>query len=143
MALIGMRGISVGFGGPLVLDNLTFQIERGERVCLLGRNGEGKSTLLSVISGDISPDTGDIIRQPGLRIGYLAQETPSDLQGTVFDVVAGRHQMQEHQRKPTPPQADSADAEWRVGRFEIVVILGNVHVADDVEEIVAVLRRQV
>ena len=56
MALISMRDISVGFGGPLVLDGLTFQIERGERVCLVGRNGEGKSTLLSVVSGDVSPD---------------------------------------------------------------------------------------
>lgn len=114
MALISMRGISVGFGGPLVLDNLTFQIERGERVCLSGRNGEGKSTLLSVISGDVSPDTGDIIRQPGLRIGYLSQETPPTMQGTVFDVVAGHHHIQGNQSIPTSPNDD--DAEWRVER---------------------------
>lgn len=116
MALISLRDISVGFGGPLVLDGLTFQIEPGERVCLLGRNGEGKSTLLSVVSGDTPPDSGDIIRQPGLRIGYLAQETPQGLQGTVLDVVAGRHHIEDRQPTPSPSNDAVADAEWHVER---------------------------
>ena len=105
MALISMREISVSFGGPLVLDRTNFQIERGERVCLLGRNGEGKSTLLSVVSGDVSPDIGDMIRQPGLRIGRLPQDVPQGIQGTVFDVVAGSDRAKGHEPKMPPPVA--------------------------------------
>ena len=88
MALISLRDVSVSFGGPAVLEHLTLHIEVGERVCLLGRNGEGKSTLMRLISGDLSPDTGDILRQQGLRIGHLPQEVPQDLQGTVIDIVS-------------------------------------------------------
>jgi ATP-binding cassette subfamily F protein uup len=91
MALISMRDVSVGFGGPLVLEHINLQIQRGERVCLLGRNGEGKSTLMRLISGDIPPDTGDIVRQPSQRIGHLPQEVPQGMQGTVLDVVAAHH----------------------------------------------------
>ena len=87
MALISLRDVSVSFGGPSVLEHLTLHIEAGERVCLLGRNGEGKSTLMRLISGDLSPDTGDVLRQQGLRIGHLPQEVPPDLQGTVIDIV--------------------------------------------------------
>jgi ATP-binding cassette subfamily F protein uup len=87
MALISLRDVSVSFGGPPVLEHLTLHIEAGERVCLLGRNGEGKSTLMRLISGDLSPDTGDVLRQQGLRIGHLPQEVPQDLQGTVIDIV--------------------------------------------------------
>lgn len=116
MALISMRDISLGFGGPLVLDGLSLQIERGERVCLVGRNGEGKSTLLSVISGEISPDAGDIVRQPGLRIGHLAQEVPQGLSGTVFDVVASRHRPQDRQSPSLQPNHDSDDTQWHVER---------------------------
>jgi ATP-binding cassette subfamily F protein uup len=88
MALISLRDVSVSFGGPSVLEHLTLHIEAGERVCLLGRNGEGKSTLMRLISGDLSPDTGDVLRQQGLRIGHLPQEVPPDLQGTVIDIVS-------------------------------------------------------
>jgi len=55
MALISLSNISIAFGGPKLLDDLSFQIERKQRVCLLGRNGTGKSTLMKIISGDIAP----------------------------------------------------------------------------------------
>lgn len=84
-----MRDVTVAFGGPPILENLSLQIERGDRVCLLGRNGAGKSTLMRVIQGEISPDAGEIIRQAGLRIAYLPQEVPQGLQGRIADVVAG------------------------------------------------------
>jgi ATP-binding cassette subfamily F protein uup len=116
MALISMRDISLGFGGPLVLDSLSFQIERGERVCLVGRNGEGKSTLLSVISGGVSPDAGDIIRQPGLRIGHLAQEVPQGLSGTVFEVVANRQPCQNRHPTSLPSNDNTGDTHWHVDR---------------------------
>jgi len=87
MALIDLQDISLSFGGPLVLDRVNLRIEPGERVCLVGRNGEGKSSLMKLINGDYPPDSGRIIRRQGLRTARLSQEVPSDLTGTVFDVV--------------------------------------------------------
>jgi ABC transport system ATP-binding/permease protein len=88
MALLGMQDVSIAFGGPPVLDHAAFSIERGERVCLLGRNGTGKSTVLKLLDGTISPDAGEIVRQTGINVTRLEQEIPTDLGGTVFDVVA-------------------------------------------------------
>ena len=77
MALLSLRGVSLAFGGPRLLDQVDLQIEPGERLCLLGRNGEGKSTLLRLIRGEIEPDEGTIIRQQGLRITRLPQDVPA------------------------------------------------------------------
>ena len=88
MALLSLRDVSLAFGGPRLLDRVDLQIERGERVCLLGRNGEGKSTLLRLIEGEIEPDEGEVIRQQGLRIARLPQEVPEGQGGTVADEVA-------------------------------------------------------
>ena len=88
MALLSLRDVSLAFGGPRLLDQVDWQIERGERVCLLGRNGEGKSTLLRLISGDLEPDEGQVIRQQGLRIARLPQEVPEGRGLTVADEVA-------------------------------------------------------
>ena len=89
MALLSLQEVSVGFGGLLILDRVSLQIERGERVCLLGRNGAGKSTLLKLINGAVLPDSGEVVRQKGLRSAYLSQEIHRDVQGTVFDIVLG------------------------------------------------------
>jgi len=88
MALLGMRDVSIAFGGPLVLDHASFSIERGERVCLLGRNGTGKSTIMALLDGTIMPDTGEVVRQTGVSVATLAQEIPAHLGGTIYDVVA-------------------------------------------------------
>jgi ATP-binding cassette subfamily F protein uup len=87
MALLSLQKVSISFGGPLLLDEVSLQIERGERVCLLGRNGEGKSTLLKLINGEVVPDSGDIVRQKGLCTAYLSQEIPRELNGTVLEIV--------------------------------------------------------
>jgi ATP-binding cassette subfamily F protein uup len=63
MALLALQNISVAFGGPPVLREANLAIERGDRVCLLGRNGAGKSTLLQVIEGTMQPDSGEVVRQ--------------------------------------------------------------------------------
>lgn len=89
MALIGLKDVCVGFGGHPLLDRVSFQIERGERVCLLGRNGTGKTTLLRLIQGDIVPDDGDTMRQQGMRIAMLSQEVPQTLSGVTIDIVSG------------------------------------------------------
>src|SRR6476469_6770899 len=75
MALLGLQDVSIAFGGPPVLDHASFSIERGERVCLLGRNGAGKSTLMRLLDGTMKPDAGDVIR-------------PTGVDGTIFDVVS-------------------------------------------------------
>lgn len=87
MALLSLKQLTVSFGGPNLLDKVEFQLDRGERVCLVGRNGAGKSTLMKVIAGEILPDGGEIIGQ-GLNIARLEQEVPEGTDGTVFDVIA-------------------------------------------------------
>lgn len=71
------------------MERVTLQVEKGERVCLLGRNGEGKTTLLRLISGEIEPDSGVITLQRGTTVAGLSQELPSDVSGSVYEVVAG------------------------------------------------------
>ncbi|TAN60699.1 ATP-binding cassette domain-containing protein [bacterium] len=87
MALINLRRITIGFGSPLLIDGVDLQIERGERVCLVGRNGAGKSTLMKVVSGEVKPDGGEITTQQGLKVTRLTQEVSQNLTGTVFDVI--------------------------------------------------------
>ena len=88
MGLIWINEVSVSFGGPRLLDNATLQIEAGERIGLLGRNGSGKSTLMKLLMGDITPDSGEIIRSGEIRIAMLPQDVPDDVPGTIYDVVA-------------------------------------------------------
>jgi len=88
MALLSMEDVTVGFGGPRVLDRVTLRIDKGERIGLVGRNGAGKSTLMRVIQGDLPPDAGEVIRQQGLSVAMLTQEVPRDLAGTIYDEVA-------------------------------------------------------
>jgi len=88
MALLGLRGVTVSFGGPALLDRVDLSIERGERLCLVGRNGSGKSTLMKVLSGEIAPEDGEVVRQGGLKVARLTQEVPHGLAGSVYDVVA-------------------------------------------------------
>ena len=89
MALMGMRDVCWGFGETPLLENVTFQIEKGERVCLVGRNGVGKSTLLKLLGGDIPPDSGDIWRRQGISVAALRQDVPAGFEGTTLEVVAG------------------------------------------------------
>ena len=87
MAYITIRDVQLAFGGPALLDGANFNLERGERVCLIGRNGEGKSTLLKLIEGSLLPDRGEIALQNGITISMLAQDVPMD-SGKVADIVA-------------------------------------------------------
>ncbi|MEE4357309.1 MAG: ATP-binding cassette domain-containing protein [Desulfococcaceae bacterium] len=89
MALLHVNHVSFGFGGPPLLEDIRLQIESGERVCLIGRNGSGKSTLFRIICGEISPDAGEIISSPGIRIASLPQEVPRGIKGRVSDIVSG------------------------------------------------------
>jgi len=88
MALVTLQDISLSFGGPLLFNGVSLQIEPGERICLVGRNGEGKSTLMQAISGELAPDGGSVIRRQGLRTARLSQEVEPHLSGAVRHIVA-------------------------------------------------------
>ena len=88
MSLFSLLDVSLSFGGPFVLEKANFQVDPGERVCLLGRNGAGKSTLMKVIAGEIKADTGQVFREPGAVFTRLTQEVPLDLTGDVRALVA-------------------------------------------------------
>ncbi len=87
MALISLQEISLAFGGPLVFDRVSLQLEPGERVTLLGRNGVGKTTLMKVMAGQVEIDGGEILYQKGIKVTHLPQEVPQNIKGTVFDIV--------------------------------------------------------
>ena len=117
MALFSVNNLSMSFGGPKLLDSISFQIEPGQRVCLMGRNGEGKSTLLRLLAGDLTPDSGEIARANGLTVARLSQKVPEVLSGTVYEVVTqglgevGRH-IAEHHKALASGDADRlADAQ--------------------------------
>ncbi|MGN0886148.1 MAG: ATP-binding cassette domain-containing protein [Candidatus Spyradenecus sp.] len=83
MALITLHNVTLGFGNAPVLENISLSIEPGARACVTGRNGEGKSTLLKVLAGVLEPDSGEVLRQNGLRVAYLPQDVPEDRPGSV------------------------------------------------------------
>lgn len=87
MALVTLRDVSLSFHFPLILDGVNLQVEPGERVCLLGRNGSGKTSLLRLIHGEIDPDEGEVVRQQGLATAMLPQEVPRQFSGSVFDEI--------------------------------------------------------
>lgn len=88
MALLSLQNMEIAFGGPKLLDGVTLQVEPGERICLIGRNGEGKSTLLKLVDGSLEPDAGTMIRQSGVQVARLQQTVPQNIEGTVFDLVS-------------------------------------------------------
>jgi len=88
MALFNLNDLSHAFGGAPVLDHINFQVDPGERVCLVGRNGAGKSTLMRIIAGELAADSGVVSRQPGAHFARLNQEVPTNIAGTVHELVA-------------------------------------------------------
>lgn len=88
MPLLRFEKVSLAYGDHPLLDHTGFQIRKGERVCLLGRNGVGKSTVMKLVSGSILPDDGTIWRKPGLKLGVLSQDLPDQDEKKVYDVVA-------------------------------------------------------
>ena len=89
MWLTSLNNVSLAFGGPLLLDGASLRINEGERLCLLGRNGAGKTSLMRLIAGELQPDRGEISRKQGLTTALLPQDVPRGLTGTVHDLVTG------------------------------------------------------
>ena len=88
MPLVTLDHVSIAYGHLPLLDDASLQVEPRERICVIGSNGTGKSTLLRIASGEQAPDTGSVWRQPGLRIGRLVQDAPLLDSRSVFDVVS-------------------------------------------------------
>ncbi len=88
MALISLQNVNLGFGGPLLLEDVNLQIESGEWIGLLGRNGMGKSTLLKLVNGDLLPQSGQVARQQNVRTAYMPQEVPLGMTGIVHEIVS-------------------------------------------------------
>lgn len=88
--LMSMKNVSLAFGGPSVLENVTLSVDRGLRAALTGRNGEGKSTLMKVMAGKLEPDTGEIVRANNLKTIYVSQAVPADIPGdNEFNSLSG------------------------------------------------------
>ena len=88
--LMSMKDVSLAFGGPSILDGVSMSVSKGLRAALTGRNGEGKSTLLKVVAGELEPDAGEIVRAPGLNTVYVSQSVPADRPGDdAFNALSG------------------------------------------------------
>lgn len=87
MNLITLRDVHLHHGHKIILDKANLQLARGERACLIGRNGEGKTSLLNLLTGQIQADSGEINFMPGIVIKSLLQEVPQQLTGSIFEVV--------------------------------------------------------
>ncbi len=88
MPLIRLTNVSIAYGTHALLDGANFQLSAGERVGLLGRNGEGKSTLMKIIDGEVHTDSGEIWRKPALKIARLEQAPELPGEQSIYDVVA-------------------------------------------------------
>lgn len=86
--MLSVRKVNLGYGGAPLLDDLSLEINDGDRACLVGRNGTGKTSLLEIIAGIAEPDSGEIQLVSGRRMAYLPQKVPSELDGTVAHVLA-------------------------------------------------------
>ena len=88
MSLLTVKNLYHSFGEAPVLDHVNLTIDKGERICLVGRNGTGKSTLLKLLAKKIKPDDGEIIYSRDMRVAELRQDVPETIPGSIYDVVA-------------------------------------------------------
>ena len=88
MALVSIKGISLSFGSGPILDTIDLNIEPGDRACLVGRNGTGKSSLLKILHGTQAPDSGEILASKDTRTAYLPQDVPGDIAGSVEAIAS-------------------------------------------------------
>lgn len=99
MSLLQLRNVTLRYGGEPVLDGVDFQIAAGERVCLIGRNGAGKTSLMRVLTGEEAPSAGEVIRASGILVTRLEQEVPRDLAGTVEEVIRSGISPERHEEE--------------------------------------------
>lgn len=97
MQLISLKNVSLNFGTQIVLDNVNLEFTKGQRICLIGRNGTGKSSLLKIIEGKVIPDGGEVIVHNNAIVASMIQEVPSDIKGSIAEVILqGLGELGEH-----------------------------------------------
>ena len=112
MPLLRLNSLQLHYGEQVLLDDVSLEIRRGQKLGLLGRNGAGKTSLLKIISGDTAPDSGEHWLRPGARIARLRQELPEADDRRVYDVVAaglaetGKLLSEYHELSLQDPPAD-------------------------------------
>jgi len=109
MPIVTLRDVHLGFRGPPLLDGVECHVEAGQRIGLLGRNGAGKTSFMRLLSGDLAPDSGEVIFAPGTVVSYLQQDVPQELVGLVREVVATGWSEAAGARRAD----DEHDAAWR------------------------------
>jgi len=109
MPIVTLREVHLGFRGPPLLDGVECHVEAGQRIGLLGRNGAGKTSFMRLLSGDLAPDSGEVIFAPGTVVSYLQQDVPQELVGLVREVVATGWSEAAGARRAD----DEHDAAWR------------------------------
>ena len=119
MPLLQLNDVSLSFGGPRLLDDVTLQIEAGERIGLVGRNGSGKSTLMGLLAGHVAPDAGTVARNGDVAVAMLPQDVPDGVTGRVYDVVASG--CREH----TELLREYHDLTFEIGRGNAAGLLGS------------------
>jgi ATP-binding cassette subfamily F protein uup len=87
MPLFQLHQVTLAYGSLPLLDRVDLQVEAGERISLIGRNGTGKTSLLRLMSGEETPSAGEILRAPGTVVTYLTQEVPEEMTGSVMEVI--------------------------------------------------------
>ena len=121
MPLVALDNVSIAFGHVPLLDKVAFQIDAGERVAVIGRNGTGKSTLLNILSGELPPDSGTVIRQPAVRVAKLVQDVPLSAARTVAEVVGeGLGELDLHDEWQRDHQADQVMSRLNLSPTAIV-----------------------
>ncbi|MFM8571688.1 MAG: ABC-F family ATP-binding cassette domain-containing protein, partial [Pirellula sp.] len=103
MSQISLENVSVGFRGPLLLDQVQARIEPGDKIGLLGRNGSGKTTLMRMLLGLERPESGRIEIEPGLKLAWVPQDVPPDTSGSVLQVIS----------KGLPAEYELEENHWR------------------------------
>ena len=96
MPLINCKSLSLAFGDVALLDHIEFSIDRRERIALIGRNGAGKSSLIRILSGEMAPDDGEVVREKGVRLANVPQE-PSFADGVTIEEVVTEGAINEHE----------------------------------------------
>ena len=137
MSLVRFEEVSLEFGDQKILIQADFAIEAGEHVCLIGRNGAGKSTTLKLISGEIEPDSGDIVRKSGLVVSQLVQSLPEAMDMQVREVVksglAGIQLLLDEYRKRSQQKLDEQGLRELEELHQLVDAHGGWHIEQRVD----------
>jgi ATP-binding cassette subfamily F protein uup len=118
MPLVTVKDLRIGFRGPPLLDGVSCQIEPGQRIGLMGRNGSGKTTFMRILTGQVQPDGGQVILAPGAKMSLLPQDVPRQLAGTIGEIVA----------QGLPPTAQEHESAWQAEQ-SVKRILTNMELA--------------